>query len=480
VGDMIHWYNIRSLAHATAPTGDNQGPHYADSGLAGGQASDAAAELFPDSPTGRNVVYIHGYNIHGREESGTIPEMFKRLYWGGSKARFYAVLWRGDDINAVNFQLDVGHAWQQAPYVRKLLNNLQGDTVVIAHSAGNMVTMAALCYETVGSLSDGSAQIVAASRPAHVKNYFAIDAAVPLEALSDSDRTETSRALMRHHTWIGYDERLWPTHWHRLFPSADGRHALTWLNVFGTLDVGTNLYSSGDEVLENPDNDDDIMPVWDTISPLGHHAWVVHEKAKGGQLDTANPAKVAGETVGFALIRSHAYAGWGFNQDWYTGPGTHGGTDKRRRFPSEAGESYVPTSALPAQPFFAPFQDQEDGTYYPGYQGRRLLAPLGDAAADAEARRLSTFAKVLGEGMPGLSFAQGSNPSAKFDDLPGRNFNLNTDYILSDHRGFKNGWPVGRGTTEKEKAWKHGDYIIVSYNFIFPLFEKIVNDGGLN
>jgi hypothetical protein len=478
VVNMIHWFNIRSLAHGTAPAGDNQGLHYADAGVASGSASNAPAELFPDVANRKNVVFIHGYNVNGREAGGTAAEMFKRLYWGGSKARFYAVLWRGNDYNAVNFQLDVGHAWQQAPYVRKLLNNLQGDAVIVAHSAGNMVAMAAMCYDLSGSLGGGSARIAAADRPANVKNYFAIDAAVPLEALSDSDRTEAAKALMRHHAWNGYDERLWPTHWHALFPSSDGRHALTWLNAFAALDLGTNLYSSGDEVLENPASGDDIMPVWDTISPLGHHAWVAHEKSKGGQLDSANPLKIAGETAGFALLRSNSYAGWSLNHDWYTGPETHGGTDKRLRFPSEAGETDVPTAALSLQPFFTPFQDHEDGIYYPGYQGGKLLAPLGDVAADTEARRLSTFAKILGEEMPGLSFAQGSNFSNAFRPLGG-NLDLNTNYSALDHQGFKNGWPAERGTSEKDKIWMHGDYIIVAYSFIFPLFDKLVDNGNL-
>jgi hypothetical protein len=394
--------------------------------------------------------------------------MFKRLYWGGSKAKFYALLWRGDDGQGEgvapagatpDYHRNVGHAWQQGPYLRDLLTSLTGDTAVIAHSLGNMVTQVALTYERDPV---NAARLRPAARPATVKNYFAIDAALPLEAMRGTAVTTESKALMRHPDWAEYDnlERLWPTQWYALFAgTSDARSGLTWRNVFAGLDVGTNLYSSGEEVLANPINES--VPLWEPLFGGGLRAWVSQEKHKGGA-GTAAP-----------FFRSWT-AGWIENKAWYvpivpTPPA--GSPQTRRRFASEAQDmaapSGVPNSGLASEPFFQRFQASESGGFYLGYQGSRLHAPIGDANADDEARKLVTVAKCLGEAIPALSFPLGSNSSTKFDDLGG-NFDLNGS-------AFKNGWPSSRPDTN----WKHSDCLNVAYTFNFPLYDKMTNDGGL-
>jgi hypothetical protein len=257
------------------------------------------------------------------------------------------------------------------------------------------------------------------------------------------------------------------------------------MNLFAGLAIGTNLYSSGDEVAANPNPaDGDFMPSpWSMIpdnlsiwwdSELGHRAWVANEKAKGGRPDGHNPV---GETVAMLAQRANSvHCGWEFNERWNNNT-AHGGQPWEQLTAAQATEARVPTAALAAEPFFAPFRADEDGTYYPGYNGAALLAPVGDATASLEASKLSTFAKLLAEAIPALSFAQAANPSAKFTRDLGKNFNLNTDYNPDTGLGFKNGWPVSR---EADHNWKHSDYLAVAYNFIFPLFDKIVKDGGLN
>jgi hypothetical protein len=464
VETMFHYYNIRSQAHGTAIAANNQGPNYGAT-----TPSDAPNDPFQDVPNRKNAVFVHGYNVNSQQAQGSAAEMFKRLYWGGSKAKFYAVLWRGDDGQGEgplvpagatpDYHRNVGHAWQQGPYLRDLLTSLTGDTAVIAHSLGNMVTEVALTYERDPS---NTARLRPAARPASVKNYFAIDAALPLEAVRGTAITTNSKALMRHPDWAEYDtqERLWPTQWYALFTgTSDGRSGLTWRNVFGGLDVGTNLYSSGEEVLANPINDS--VPLWEPLFGGGLRAWVSQEKHKGG----AGPAA--------PFFRSWT-GGWIENKAWYvpivpTPPA--GSPQTRRRFASEAQDvaapGGLPTSALASEPFFQRFQATEDGTFYPGYQGSRLHAPIGDTNADDEARKLVTVAKCLGEAIPALSFPLGSNSSTKFDDLGG-NFDLNGT-------AFKNGWPSSRPDTN----WKHSDCLNVAYTFNFPLYDKMTNDGGL-
>lgn len=241
----------------------------------------------------------------------------------------------------------------------------------------------------------------------------------------------------------------------------------SWQNAFSGLDVGTNFHSSGEEVLA--DLDDDETPVIEPIVASGLHAWVAQEKIKGGN------------SVAADFFRSST-GGWGFNQEWYyeptptLRPGQFGYAAPRPRFSTEANETDVPTSALPREPFFRRFQASETGPLNPDYQGSRLRAPIGDVNADDEARKLVTFAKCLGEGIPALSFVQGSNASVKFEQDLGKNYNLNTNYARDTGEGFKNGWPASRS---EQPDWFHTDYVNVPYIFNYPLFDKITTDGGL-
>lgn len=466
VEKMIRYHNLRALAYGTAIDPDNQGPNY---GV--GRPGDAPGDPFQDVGGRRNVVFVHGYNVNSQEARGSAAEMFKRLYWGGSKAKYYAVLWRGDDGQGEgiapagvtpDYHRNVGHAWQQGPWFRELLTSLVGDTALVAHSLGNLVTQVALTHERDPA---NLARLRPAARPAGVRSYFAVNAAVPVEAVDGSAVTPASKELMRASSWKGYDERLWSTYWHELFPANDSRSTLTWLNVFDRLDLGTNLFSYGEEVLANPV--DDSTPVIEPIREDGLYAWVAQEKIKGGN------------SVAATLFRS-ATAGWTFNTAWYqeTFP-PDPAFPPRRRTPIEARDAAypvgVPTSSLPEEPFFKRFQASETNGFYPGYLGSRLMAPLGDADADHEARKLVTFAKCLGEGIPALSFAQGSNPSATFEKTGmGGNLDLDTNYNPSSRIGFKNGWPASRSNIN----WRHGDLLNVAYTFIFPLFDILATDGG--
>ncbi|MBI5382385.1 MAG: hypothetical protein HZA31_10840 [Opitutae bacterium] len=465
VETMYHYLNLRALAHGTAVDADKQGPGYNDPTT----ATAAPNDPFQGVANRKNLVLVHGYNWNGKEARGFGSEMFKRFYWAGSQANMYVVLWRGDDGQSnllglgnqtPDFHRNVGHAWQQAPHLRKFVAGLSGDTVIMAHSLGNMVTAVALTHEID---PDNPARLHSATQPANVVNYFALNAAIPLEALAVSDRTDDSKALMRHHYWDGYDERLWPSHWHELFPSTDGRSQLTWVDAFATLAVGTNFYSSTDKVLANPA--DDSTPLTDPAFHGGLHAWVAQEKYKGGNGPLAR------------LFRSWT-AGWTTSYNWYVPivPTPSSDPKNRQRFPSEARDvpTGVPTAALPQTPFFLPFQASETDGFYPGYQGSRLMAPISDSGADDEARKLVTQAKCLAEGIPALCYPQGSNRSAKYNDLGG-NFDINIPYSRTSGTGFKNGWPSSRSNQD----WDHGDYIQIAYTFNFPLYETMVANGAL-
>ncbi len=192
----------------------------------------------PNEPQtdGKNLVFIHGYNVNQQQARGVESEMFKRFYWSGSKAKFYGVTWNGADSQVLsyttpNYHTNEMHAVSTAPVLAGFLGTLSGSTVVVAHSLGNMVVLSAL--------NDDNARI---------NKYFMIDAAVPIEALDGSAATD---ADMMNPSWNGYDTRLWASEWHSLFPTNDARNTLTWRDRFSNLNGADvyNFYSSGEEVL---------------------------------------------------------------------------------------------------------------------------------------------------------------------------------------------------------------------------------------
>lgn len=452
---MIRFHNLRAAAHGTPIKPENQGPRFGESG-----PGEAPADPFAARTNRNNFVWIHGYNVNARAAVGTALTVFKRLYWAGSNAKFHAVLWRGDDgqlaafgrnFGTPDYHRNVGHAWQQGMLLRDFLLSLPEPTSVAAHSLGNVVTMVALAYERDPA---DPTRFRKTGKPPAVTAYYAIDAALPLEALDAREITDESIARMRHKDWREYsaERRLWPTHWHRLFSgTGDLRENLTWQNVFSHLELGVNLYSSGEEVLANPE--DDRTPFWDPILRGGKRAWVTQEKHKGG----AGPAA--------PLLRSRS-GGWTTNPYWDVAS-RDSSTPLRPRSGAEVHEADIPTAALVANPFFRPFQPTEDGVFYPGYNGANLHREIGDPAGSAEAAKIVTVAKLLGESIPALSYATGSNPS-RLLERTGGNLDLNST-------PFKNGVPAKR----RNQGWLHSDCVDFPLMFQFDLYRFLAGDSSV-
>jgi hypothetical protein len=446
---MVRFHNLRAAAHGTPIKPTNQGPRFGENG-----PGEAPGDPFADRTNRTNFVWVHGYNVNADAAVGTALTVFKRLYWAGSNAKFHAVLWRGDDgqltafgrnFGTPDYHRNVGHAWQQGLLLRDFLLSLPEPTTIAAHSLGNVVTMVALAYERDPA---DPARLRKSAKPPGIVRYFAIDAALPLEALGTEEITPESLARMRHKDWREYDlnPRLWPTHWHRLFAgTGDLRENLTWQNVFKHLELGVNLYSSSEEVLANPE--DDRTPFWDPILRGGKRAWVTQEKHKGG----AGPAA--------PLLRSRS-GGWRINPYWEVANGDSS-TALRARSGAEVWEDSVPTSALVAHPFFRPFQTTEDGVFYPGYNGANLHREIGDPAGSAEAAKIVTVAKLLGESIPALSYATGSNPSKSLG-LKGGNINLNATEFLQ-----------GKPRKRSAAGWLHSDCVDLPLVYHFNFYRLL-------
>ncbi len=393
---------------------------------------------YPDNVTnGKMFIFVHGYNVNERDSRAWNAEAFKRMWQSGSRAMFTAVSWNGDysQIPVVGVTPDywdnITRAFQTAQALTPIVNGLPGSSNIIAgHSMGNVVVSAAV-------VDCGM----------NVDKFLMVDAAVALEAF---DSSALAVDAMRHPDWASYtDRRLWPTDWHNLFPFDDGRRGLTWMNRFGNIANAVNIYSSGEEVLNN----NDVTP--GQIPPVSaERVWIIQEMAKG----TTHLA---------ALLTFDIQGGWGFNGEWRIGVttttgGPHGNpsTTYRNRTPAEA--ATLTDAQLREEPFFRRFQNAN------------FRSPTGGSAAAAD---YVARANALGGAIPALSFPAGRNPVPLFGNTRNR-----------DLMDVQDGWPQERfekpmgfvpGLDPPKGRWWHSDIKNIAYVFNRGAWELFVNEGNL-
>jgi len=399
------------------------------------------ANLPEFSKEDRHVLFVHGYNVNEKQSRGWSAEMFKRLWWSGSNARFYGVSWHGDESQflgvSFNYQANVIHSFATAPLLASFVNGLaeRGDVTLIAHSMGNLVAGAAI--------QDHGA------RPAR---YFMMDAAVAIEAYAADAEPEPE---MTNPRWRDYEPRLFASEWHQLFPPADGRRSLTWRGRFSDVVKRTtlfNFYSSGEEVLANMN-----LQVSTVLAGLvrggvdlffgvtGSHAWAMQETLKGTGL------------TGYFL--SSTYGGWGFNGSL----GELVSADPAippvllMPRPSESTAARYPDATLRTTPFFDP-----------GPAG--LYLPTGGIYAR------DNQTKLLAEMFPVRTFAAGRNRivrsgEASSETPPPPSIDMNTS--------FKTGWPPSRLSSRKIGSWLHSDLRDVAFPFNHGLYHRWVQVGDL-
>jgi hypothetical protein len=466
---MYGWVNLRPVA---------------------GEASERDTDLGPlNWPAWVNedeaFVFLHGYNVNERQSRAWAAEMFKRLWWSGSLRRFYGVSWNGAETQVasqttINYHINVCHAFETARVLSYLLTNLLSgqDVTVAAHSLGNMVVCSAI--QDCGARPD---------------RYYMVDGAVAMEAF---DSGLTNEPFMTHPDWRNYPERLYASDWHQLFPEGDGRRGLTWRGRFQDVPRLTqlyNFYSSGEEVLENRQDDSDpwvtdilsLQFQWPTLRlPVnwlkGRFAWVLQEMLKG-RMTSSDIATLysPGHCIGslpvylalqFSGLRNgnlmgSQYGGWGFNAYWDVAgsvvtvdrgessvllylPGGH-------RQPTES--SGIDDADLEANPFFLPFLDS------------RLTSSEGGGLASEQTVR----AQLLAEAIPARTFAVGANKlvNAQEAEIGAASFNMNEKFQ-------KRGWPLERIESPRDQSrWKHSDIHDIPYLYTGMVFDKFVElEGG--
>lgn len=365
VENMYRWINLR---HITAGSGSET------------RATDTSVpDNFPDVVSGKQFVFVHGFNSSEEGARAWNAEVFKRLYQSGSRAMYTAVTWEGDETPGVlpagaYYHADVINAFEAASALASEVAALPGQKYVAAHSLGNMVMSSAIADHGLNPV-----------------RYFMIDAAVAMEAYKSSERHPDDIAVS---PWPTYTNRVWASEWYSLFDASDGRNDLTWRGRFGNISQAINYFSSGEDVLNNNPSGGSV-----SLFDAPEHVWVFQEQVKGGIL----PAILVG-------VDSHG--GWEFNGDYSVGVyDPSNGVYVTATTPAQA--AALPPHMLRAHSFFRPFYDAD-------IYGANGSTVAGDADVKG---------KILAEAMPATSRATGRN------DVLGR-FSANIDLM-----DLNTGWP---------------------------------------
>jgi hypothetical protein len=411
-------------------------------------------EDYPDSVCNeKTFLFVHGYNVNPESARGWNAEIFKRLHQAGSKAKFIGTTWNGAETQisgmevTVNYHKNVDHAFQTAkgtgdtPGLASYLHSLGPDTVVAAHSLGNMAVASAL--------SDWDVTI---------NTYFMIDAAVPLEAFDLSSDPSAANPNMVHPQWLDFRKDWHASEWHKLFGPTDHRNKLTWRGRLSKLQGAIyNFYSSGEEVLADHPNtlgDPSILDIAYTNGRvyLGKYAWALQEKLKGR----------IHELQSFPIVGS-VYGGWGFTQNFGHPP----------HIPSPFEAAGIARTILQNEPIFDPGYkviEHSPGPGYPlGYTTRQMHSPswvadLTDPTKGSETAR-NHLNTLLTEMFPATTAATGANKLLTIGES--RNKDMQTE--------FKMGWPAERPDTD----WRHSDIKEVAYPYVHLAFDQIVTLGNL-
>ena len=183
----------------------------AGGGSGGVTESLGEPENYPDTLCSSKVfVLVHGYSTSPYQARGWSAEIFKRLYWAGSKAKFYSVNWYGNETQGLvpgmatltpNYAANVDNAFSTAQAMKVFLSGLGNDVSVAAHSLGNMVVGSAIHDWGAG-----------------LQNYFMLGAAVAKESYNHAEEQLTSGGTMGMEgeihdanniaSWANYNRRL--------------------------------------------------------------------------------------------------------------------------------------------------------------------------------------------------------------------------------------------------------------------------------
>lgn len=348
-------------------------------GKSGGRATSTGVPTnYPDSQCNeKNVFMAHGFNVSADNARGWHAEVFKRLFWAGSNAKFWGVTWYSDKGSGINYQENVANALATASATASQINAVSGEKIILAHSLGNMLMSSAIAEHGLSA-----------------SKYFMLNAAVATECYDPATYSTATNNTLLHAEWRQYLPTTWCSEWHHLFSDPnDQRQKLIWQGRFTAVLPGAyNYYSSGDEIFEiNPKSVSTFTGIeWDFLiwpDNWERYAWQKNEVLKGR-----------------SCLGGTSWTGWSFSgeEDDLTGEFIPEYTL------SEA--NAATTNQLINNPVFNP------------YPSDNLQSNITDKAVN----------DMLAMGVPALSPAAGLTNAIP---LIGRNNNVDTPEIK------ENGWP---------------------------------------
>jgi alpha-tubulin suppressor-like RCC1 family protein/pimeloyl-ACP methyl ester carboxylesterase len=413
------------------------------------------------------LVWVHGYSNDGDEARATYSEIFKRLFWSGYKGKFYPISWNGDPLATLNiarhYHNSTVNAFATADDLALFVNGLSVDgsnVCVVGHSLGNMV---------VGSAINDHAM--------RCTKYFAIDAAVALEAYNESEPREDSLIAvgddgvthLSSTSWTEFKDapynKLMSSEWYRLFEAtSDNRKDLTWRGRFKNVGIANgpalyNFFSSTEEVLRKYDGNS--IDDGSNGLNMNMYCWGKQEKFKGTETWFA----------GFGGGTSE-YCGWGFNLEYSPYYNTFWyelWLNKDMKLPAELGD--ISGFDLIHHPFFKPnpsqlFEDGGSDFVNARVEDQPVISNEWKVLGDVKVRDW-----LLAKAFPALTLPAGANKLGKIGGDE-RNFDMPSLYKTDSEK-----WPTSRNERINNidvKSWWHSDYKDIAYQHVYLFYKKIV------
>ncbi|MCF7864194.1 MAG: hypothetical protein K9L89_05335 [Kiritimatiellales bacterium] len=449
----------------------------------GGTSSTDEPANWPDNLTnGKDFVFVHGYNVDeaaGHEWNKTI---FKRLWHSGSNAKYHAILWDGTPpgdplhLGPYYYHNAVINAFATAPDFATYLNGLN-EPVVMAHSLGNMLTSSAIV-----------------DHDAAVSQYYALDAAVALEAYGDASPTNASAMIadnlfdrmdaglfsdlipfwsdINEYVWQDYPFESWASEWYRIFDPSDARSKLTWRHRFLDIQQRTdvfNFYSSTEEVLRVNEGFLLFVQAYNK-----NYAWQVQEHFKG----RLNDNLITGIYDGLGGAASE-YCGWGFTEEassshildtwgvvkWAPARPRH----LHEKLAQENPDREQNLQVLATDPLFRPNPEELFGASAEAFSAGTVAAQGGMldynvSNASYPIGNVPMRDWLLAKAFPSRTRPMGSTINSQLAWLSG-NFNMSALYMTNP-----SDWPHKEDSVAK---WWHSDIKDVPYAHSHKLFDKI-------
>lgn len=256
-----------------------------------------------------------------------------------------------------------------------------------------------------------------------------LNSAIPSEALDPTMFNASTANALVHDAWTDYPSNCWVSLFHLLDPSGTDRSRLTWKNRYPLVaPLLFNMYSSGDEVLGlypgngNPGWSDGI---WSSSNFGARYSWQKQELWKG-------------RAAWYAGVGTTSWSGWGFKTGFFGG----------RIWGADDASAVSDPTVFATNTVFNPFPPTVTN------------AVLSEAEINAH----------LTQGIPALSRALGS---------VGISFRDSESYDMNERnmRARPNGWP--NNFSDFGEDWLHSDIKDIPYFYTYPMFDLIIEKGGL-